>query len=227
MASIVCNTEKSEVERVRNESFKMGLPIGQAPVSLNAVAGTRSVRSVSFFDRTDRDPVRTLGNRNDSDTKGLLGNSERSRPQLRERSELRSAPAAALDIVSRTVEDGKRLVPSISELQLGFQRQAADSRAQTREQLQSQLLGNGNKSPLEVQGGFEAKSPKRVQFRLPDPSAQARNFINALNETAGDLQAKFGGRDIAPPSTGASFQLNGENFPVRDTSSGGRLNITV
>jgi hypothetical protein len=61
----------------------------------------------------------------------------------------------------------------------------------------------------------------------PNPSVQARNFINALNETAGAVQAKFSGEENPPPTHGAPFEINGEFFPIRDTSSGFRLNITI
>lgn len=206
----------------------MGLPIGQAPVAINALAGTRSVRSVSFFERSEKSGPRLLGRDPSTNKPSLFRTPKEDTPRTGLGANITSTPAAALNTVSRTVREVKELVPTIKELQVGFRRQASESRSLAREEFQNQFLGalssNSNDS---TPSAFSTQSTNRVEFRLPNPSTQVRNFVGALNDTARDLQAKFSGEEIAPPTTGASFQINGQSFPVRDTSSGSRLNITI
>lgn len=205
----------------------MGLSIGQAPVALVALSGTRNVRSPSFLDKADR-PAPRVPSRDDSSDKPVLF----SRPkgdavQIGLGTGISSSPGAALNVVRKTVKEAKALVPTISELENGFRLKASASRAQFQEASLVKPLGNGQSTRPEAPSVFEKSETNRIQVRLPNPSVQARNFINALNETAGAVQAKFSEEDTPQPTTGASFQVNGESFPVRDTSSGFRLNITV
>ncbi len=53
---------------------------------------------------------------------------------------------------------------------------------------------------------------RRPEFRIPEPSAQARKFVNALNETASFTQARLEGQEIPAGPGRDSFQVNGQIF---------------
>ena len=53
---------------------------------------------------------------------------------------------------------------------------------------------------------------RRAEFRIPEPSRQARNFVNAINETASFTQARLEGQEIPAGPGRASFQVNGQTF---------------
>lgn len=204
----------------------MGLPIGQAPVALVALSGTRRVKSVSLFDKSDRPPLRLPGKGEASDKPSLFSRPRRDTVQIGRSAGIVSSPGAALNTVTRSVKEGKKLIPSIKELEIGFRRNASESRAQTREQFRTQIQKKPSLQKPKAPSAFERHKTNRVELRLPNPSAQARNFISALNETAGELQATFSGEE-RPRTSGASFRINGESFPIADRSPGARLNITV
>jgi hypothetical protein len=202
----------------------MGLSIGHSAAAITALTGIRGARPTSLFDRAERSSVRLLGQKA-SDVPILFRESDPKTVRVGLGTGASSGPAAALNVLSRTVERAKGLVPSIAELEVGFRRSASESRAQIRKAtLPSAFDKFGEAKTDNIE--FERNTSNRVEFRLPNPSVQARNFINALNDVAGELQARFAGEDTAP-KTGATFRFGDQTFPVRDTSSGFHINITV
>ncbi|MFP6581243.1 MAG: hypothetical protein VCD00_01665 [Candidatus Hydrogenedentota bacterium] len=197
----------------------MGLTIGQGPSFL---AGPRSVRrapSVSLLGSDSDRGLRLLGQKDKSDKPSLFRKSDDSRSSV-----LLSGPGAALSTISRTVAGVRELIPTIREVQIGFQRKAAEDRES------SGIGALAGRRDEKSSNAFATSSGKgelsnRLEFRLPNPSANALNFVNALNDSARDVQARLSG-EHPEPKAGGSFQVNGQTFPF-NTDSGTFLNLTV
>ena len=121
-----------------------------------------------------------------------------------------SGPAAAVVTLTRGVEAVADILPSVEEVRARA-RQAARER---QDQLDERVR--------------EPAAESRVEIRIPDASAQARNFINSLDETASRVDARLAGRDPEPAAR-VSFQSGGETFPVANDASrpGQRINFTA
>jgi hypothetical protein len=206
----------------------MGLPIEQAPATLNTLSGTRNLRPPSFFDQAERSPVQNRSQNDSYNENTTLNISRRDTVQDGLGLETLSGPAAALSAVSQTVTEVKKLVPTIAEFEIGFRRQASDSRAKVREEFQVQLLENNTAvSRPEPSENFQSSTPSRIESRRPDAAAETHSFINTVNESAGALQAQFSSQPKESSSSQASFRIEGESVLVRHTNPGTRLNITV
>lgn len=197
----------------------MGLTIGQGPSFLSGPRSVGRTPSVSLLGSDSDRGIRLLGQKDESDKPSLFRNSGDSRSSV-----LVSGPGAALNTISRTVASVRELIPTIREVQIGFQRKAAEDRES------SGIGARAGQRDEESPNGFGASSrtgelSNRLEFRLPNPSSNALNFVNALNDTARDVQARLSG-ESSEPKTGGSFQVNGRTFPF-NTDSGTFLNLTA
>lgn len=200
----------------------MGLTIGQAPVIV-AAQGIRNTRPVSFFDAGERDRTRLLGQDDQSDRPALFRESRDQAPRVGFGPDTLSTPAAALNALQGTVRNVREATPTLQEISIGLRRESQEQRALIRErQIQDSFERRGiERSPF----GENNRGATRIEFRVPEPAAQARNFINTLNDAAGSAQARFSNAD-APPQSGPTFQANGEQFPLR-SGPGTILNLTA
>ncbi len=120
-----------------------------------------------------------------------------------------SAPAAAVVTLTRGVEAVKDTLPSVEESRERL-RQAARER---QDQLDDRVR--------------DTAEDRRIEVKIPDASAQARNFIRSLDETAARVDARLEGRE-PEAATRVAFEVNGETFPVVDRSRPGqRINFTA
>lgn len=207
----------------------MGLPIGQSPATLNAIVGSRRVRAVSLFDKPQRPLLRALGQEEPSEKLAIPSRPQRDRVQFQLREDFGSTPAAALGVVRKTVQETRKLIPTISESQIGLRRQAAESRLRLREAFHDQnagSIGSRGSAITDETTFFDKNLRSRIEVQIPEASSIARNFINALNETASATQLKLSGDEPAPTG-GASFQVNGQTFSIANGSTGFNLNVQV
>ena len=201
----------------------MGLTIGQTPALLGA-QGVRSVRPASFFGAGARNGTRLPGQGDSDDGPVLLGQRNEEPPRVGLGRGTLSGPGAALNAIQQTVREVRETQPTIREINIGFQQSAAIERAQEREQRSAQLFSEGREIRTSSLNAREA-SVNRVRFNIPEPAAQARNFINTLNEAAGAAQARFSETNTTSES-GPSFQVNGQQFPLR-SGTGTIVNLTA
>ena len=201
----------------------MGLSIGQAPALLGA-QGIRNVRSASFFDSGARDRTRLPGQDEPNSRPALFGQRDPEPPRVGLGPGTLSGPAAALNTLQNTVREIRATQPTIREINIGFQRDAAQERAFIREQRQQEFRNEGRN--IETSALGEPRGGRnRIQFRLPEPAAQARNFINSLNDAAGAAQARFSDNEPAAQS-GPSFQVNGQRVAINNRP-GSIINLTA
>lgn len=120
-----------------------------------------------------------------------------------------SGPAAALETIERGVRNTREIVPTIQELRAEQRARTADARRATQQE---------PPQPRE-------RRNFRIESRLPEPSALARNFINELNDTAAANQARFSGEDPFENQGGATVEINGEQiaFGVRVNAGQDRI----
>ena len=202
----------------------MGLTIGQAPALLGA-QGVSSVRPTSFFDAGARDRTRSSSQTESSNALSLLGQRESESPRVGLGPGTLSGPGAALNALQRTVRQVRETQPTIQEINIGFQQNAAVERAFQREQREQEFRSEVSEIDRGILGSREA-SGNRVEFRIPEPAAQARNFINSLNDAAGAAQARFAESSEPAPASGPSFQANGVRIEISNRP-GSLLNLTA
>lgn len=186
----------------------MGLNIGQVPASLE---GPR-LRGDFFAVRTrERDAglgLRPLGATESGGGRGPFFQTEPSRAtRLGFGAGTVSLPGAALETISRGVRNARQMIPTVQELQ-----------QEHRERL-SELREDAARRTRE-------RHERRIEVRLPEPSSQARNFINQLNETASIAEARLRGQEVPAGPGQASFEVNGETFTFA-APDGGTLNPSL
>lgn len=102
-----------------------------------------------------------------------------------------SAPAAAARTLHRGLESARRVVPTLAEVR-------EDVRARLDEQRQARIHA------AEDQAGTLGSAP------VPDAMAEARQFANLVNQTAGSAQAQAEGQQPSANGPGAAIQINGQ-----------------
>lgn len=193
----------------------MGLSIGQAPPLIGGPRAVRSIPSLSLRGSDSDRGIRLLGQRRE--TGPTLFGQSRNNESPNRGLEITSGPGAALNALSRTVDNVRDLFPSIQELQLRFQLSAREDRENRENALERSPFAQSREEP--------SRTFNRVESRIPNPSATARRFVNALNDTASSVGARLSGEPQESRGS-ASFQINGETFPFRG-GSGGVLNLSV
>jgi hypothetical protein len=196
----------------------MGLAIGQSPAALNSLRGVQSPRATSFFDERTGSGISLPGRDKSSEGGPFFRGPRGGTPSTG----ATSGPSAAFNALNRTVQEVRKFVPSIQELNIVLQRNASASRAASREQAESAFFGERSTAPSESSTSSRSTN-RRIELRRPEPAAQARSFITALNTAAGDAQRLFSG-DATSPSGPPSFQVGGRSFSF-NAGTGTVLNL--
>ncbi len=102
-----------------------------------------------------------------------------------------SVPAAAVHTLDRGLESARRPVPTLDEVreEVGT-RLAEERRARVR--------------PPEDQANGLGRTP------VPDAMAEARQFVNLVNQVAGTAQARLAGQEAPTDEPRATVQINGQ-----------------
>lgn len=188
----------------------MGLQIG----GIASTLGAARTASALFPATTNRNQVELLGAQPDrnENLRGLFAREQQPafvRVGFGEGTV--STPAAAFFAIDRTVESARKVIPTFQEV---------------RERLRENLDNAPFTRQAENQNEFQREPGlRRVTSRIPEASAQARNFVNTLNETAGATQARLSGEEVQQDETRAQLQINGQNFDFTRTNAGSRLNL--
>ncbi len=225
----------------------MGLVIGNTPGILGALTGSSRVRPVTLNDPGDRTRPR-LPQKKEEESFKLLGQQEEDTSRIGINSGAASTLAAAFETVKRTVEEVNRNRPSLEDLTIQSQARQARARELFREQLVSRIdTQNQNRPELSIgpsssredsrvqtlgrtnttDDPFASRTQNRVELRLPNPSVQARNFVPSINDSVAEVLERAG---TAPTQerSGASFQINGQSFPIgNDGTNRIRFNTTA
>ncbi len=171
----------------------MGLRIGDIPSRLGSLTPSARTEPPKIV-KAELRPLRAV-------------NRDEARPNLffdREKPEIVragfgegtvSTPTAAIHALRGGLRSARRAVPSVE---------------QTREQLRERLAEQREEGALRAEARREHL--RRVEFRRPDPAAQARNFINQVDRAAGAALARANEEPPEPAANAARIQINGEAF---------------
>lgn len=119
-----------------------------------------------------------------------------------------SVPGAALDTIGRGVRNARQSVPTVEKIRQEHRARRAEIRAAAeRRAVERPRRPEPPERPQRTE-----RPQRRVQVRLPAPAAQARNFINQLDQTAAIAQARVTGQEIPAGPARASFEVNGQTF---------------
>lgn len=175
----------------------MGAEIGLIPGFLASNPSSQAVRPALFGQEDD---PRDLG--------PFFRRERREPPRVGFGEGTVSTPGAAIEALGRGLRAARQIVPSAEETRNDLRQSLESRRAALAERAQARP---------EDEGGVAGNIPfteRRIVRRVPEPSAQARHFVNRLNETAGAVQARLGGEATEAP-TGPSFEVGGQTFSVR------------
>ena len=171
----------------------MGLRIGEIPGTL--LAGRIEIRSDSAMRARD----------NAAPAPG----SARPRPDERIRAGFGentvSIPGLAARTLGRNLTEARKLVPTVAELQQEQQMRAEERRSEALENLEArrESLQENVQEPV-----------IRVDFQRAESQAraQARQFINSVNEAAGQARTRVEGAPAPAQGPQASIQVAGQAF---------------
>jgi hypothetical protein len=129
-----------------------------------------------------------------------------------------SGPAAAIVALDRGLQSARRIVPPLPQENAGL-----------RERIASQLTARTERKA-------RAQTDQRANRIVAIATNQARNFINEINEVAGEALARIRGEDPSG-TTGGTIEVGGQAFrfgavgaaseSVTFTDGGGRLRINT
>ncbi len=209
----------------------MGLSIGGVTGSLAALRSSPDFGQARLGAR--QDPISLPGARQADDSgRGPLFN--RSEPRQVEVGLGRglSTQGAALRTINATIENTRRTIPTIEEIRERF------------------IIASSVRRDIAQRAATERTErslTRRVESRIPEASAQARNFVSGLDETANTTQARLEGSQTearavtqtraettaAPEPTvdtepaAPAPQVEGQQFDFSSTESGARLDVSV
>lgn len=194
----------------------MGLNIGGNPAAL---AGARVAGDLFALRSRERaDGPRLLGAPEPRERGGPFFQKE---PQQKARVGFGegtvSVPGAALDTIGRGVRNARQSVPTVEEIRQEHRARRAEIRAAAeRREVKRPRRPEPPERPRRPEPPERPqrteRPQRRVQMRLPAPAAQARNFINQLDQTAAIAQARVTGQEIPAGPARASFEVNGQTF---------------
>lgn len=188
----------------------MGLSIGQIPGNLNGLARSAPLNRGGL--RVDG--PRLIGGR-DRDNRPVGANFFRRGEAEPIRAGFGrntiTAPGAAVLVLGQTIRSARSIVPTVQEL-----------RERLRENFEnSPIVGNAREA-----NEFQRDPGLRpIQTRRLDPAAQARNFVNAIDEAAGITQARLRGEEPETTEPRASIRINGNDFQFTQAANEQRLNV--
>jgi len=209
----------------------MGLNIGGTSGSLASLRSLPEFGQVRLGAR--REPISLPGSRATDDSRGPFFRGERPQPASTGFGQGLSTQGAALRTLSNTFEQTRRTIPTLEEIRERF----ISTSTARREETQRTAIGRTERSLT-----------RRVESRIPDASAQARNFIGGLNEAAKLAQARLESfqaqsntqsvdaadvesvepADAPPPSaTGPTIQINGQQIGFGTSENEVRLDLRV
>ncbi len=129
-----------------------------------------------------------------------------------------SGPAAAIVALDRGLQSARRIVPPLPQENAGL-----------RDRIASQLTARTERNA-------RTQANQRATRNVAVVTNQARNFINEVNEVAGEALARIRGEDPSG-ATGATIEVGGQAFrfaavgaaseSVTFTDGGGRLRINA
>ena len=111
-----------------------------------------------------------------------------------------SIPGMAVETVRRGVTYARQIVPTVEEARERVQGRIAEQR--DREE-QARTERTDERKPREV---------PRTYLRMPDAAADARVFINRVNEAAGAAMTRAEGQEPEPAQQPARLRVNGQTY---------------
>lgn len=179
----------------------MGASIGQLPATLSASRAAL---------RRERPATPELGFRGEDNSDQSAERLGRSEEKVAVRAGFGegtvSGPGAALITLSRGVRAAREIVPTLQELSAEARNRATSDRdAVQRDAIRRDTTPR------------EAERP-RVQSRVLEPATQARNFVNAINTAAGEVQSRVTGQPT-PGLSRATFEIRGQTFSAGEIAA--------
>jgi len=199
----------------------MGLSIGQIPAALAGLRSSPEFGRVRL--REDTDPSIPRRAQSDEQPALGLGRREETLPRAGFGEGTLSPQGAALRTVNRTIEESRRALPSLDDIRSRFQANAAEAR---REAQEASLAARREERPVEQRPAEDRPAIQRVERRIPEASAQARRFINDVNDAAAQAIERTGGEVPVRP-TGASIEIRGERTPITERDDRTRIDVRV
>lgn len=196
----------------------MGLSIGQVPAALAGLRSSPEFGRVRFREETDPSFSRRAES-DDSPALGL-GRREETLPRAGFGEGTLSPQGAALRTINRTVEESRRALPSLDDIRLRFQANAAEARRAAQEE------SLATRDDVRTRTAEERPQVQRVERRIPEPAAQARRFINDVNEAAAQAVERTGGEPVQRLE-GASIQIRGARTPIAARDERPRIDVRV
>lgn len=205
----------------------MGLSIGQIPAAVAGLRSSPEFGRVRLREDTDLSVQRRAGG-DDNDAPALgLGRKEETLPRAGFGEGTLSPQAAALRTVSRTIEASRRALPSLDDIRSRFQANAAEARRDAQEaSLNAQREDRVAQREVTPRATEDRPTIQRVERRIPEATAQARKFINDVNDAAAQAIQRTGG-DVPTRPTGASMQIRGERIAIGNDRDEQRPRIDV
>jgi hypothetical protein len=119
-----------------------------------------------------------------------------------------SVPTAAVRALGTNLDNARQIVPTVEQ-----------SRAELRERLAQERALKEAETTEQAQ---EPPEPINVSFQRNEAAAraQARQFINRLNEAAGTAQARFAGREPEGSVGGPRIRVGEEAFAFQTAPEG-------
>ena len=201
----------------------MGLNIGGVTGSLASLRSSPDFAQVRLG--AQRDPVTLPGVRQaDDDGRGPFFRRQ-GPPQIQVGFGRGLSPqGAALRTISATIENTRRTIPTIKEIRERFIIASSARRDQAQRVVTERT---------------ERTLTRRVESRIPEASAQARNFGGGLDEIRGQAQAPLEGAqaeaeaetavatDVEADAAGPTNQINDEQFGFGASENEVRLDVRV
>ena len=189
----------------------MGLSIGGVTGSL------ASLRSSPDFGQArlgaQRDPVTLPGVRQaDDDGRGPFFRRQ-GPPQIQVGFGRGLSPqGAALRTINTVIENTRRTIPTIEEIRERFIIVSSARRDEAQRVATERT---------------ERTLTRRVESRIPEASAQARNFISGLDDAAATAQARFEETETEEEVAAPTIQINGQQFGFGTSENEVRLDVRV
>jgi len=127
-----------------------------------------------------------------------------------------SVPAAAFGTLRNGLRQARSIVPSREEVRERIRDRVQEDRERRAERIEARRE--------------REEQARRIERRIPEPSAQARNFVNTLDRTAATAEARLRGEE--PPARDENrprLDINGQTFeftrPPADNTP--RFDVTV
>ncbi len=215
----------------KHKVFLMGLTIGGITGSLAALRSSPDFGQARLGAR--RDPVSLPGARQTNNNgRGPLFNRQEPRHVEVGFGQGLSTQGAALNTINATIENTRRTIPTFQQIRERFIITSSARR------------GEAQRVAIER---TERSLTRRIESRIPEASAQARNFTSSLDETAATTQVRFEGAQAearavtqAPVETAPEAeatvdtqaaapapQVEGQQSGFSTSENGTRLDVSV